>query len=165
MGFEKFDESGAGRGRPAGTEPMISLRKSASIGVNRPALEEYFGDSEGAVMYYDEDENRVGIEPVADKDADEAAYTVSVTDSGGTIAPKAFLERYDLVPEVTTQFDPSWADDDEQSLIVLPLDSPSGTYGSAADDDGDGNDADDSDDTDADGNDDGDGSDADADGE
>ncbi|QZP38443.1 hypothetical protein [Halobaculum magnesiiphilum] len=163
MGFEKFDESGAGRGRPAGTEPMISLRKSASIGVNRPALEEYFGDSEGAVMYYDEDENRVGIEPVADKDADEAAYTVSVTDSGGTIAPKAFLERYDLVPEVTTQFDPSWADDDEQSLIVLPLDSPSGTYGSADDgDDADGNDADDSDDTDADG-DDGDGSDADAD--
>jgi len=148
MGFEKFDESGAGRGRPAGTEPMISLRKSASIGVNRPALEEYFGDDEGAVMYYDEDQNRVGIEPVPDTDADEAAYTVSVTDSGGTIAPKAFLERYDLVPEVTTQFDPEWADDDERSMIVLPLDAPSGTYGSADDADEAEADTDDTDDTD-----------------
>jgi len=127
---------------------MISLRKSASIGVNRPALEEYFGDDEGAVMYYDEDQNRVGIEPVPDTDADEAAYTVSVTDSGGTIAPKAFLERYDLVPEVTTQFDPEWADDDERSMIVLPLDAPSGTYGSADDADEAEADTDDTDDTD-----------------
>lgn len=137
MAFEKFDESGAGRGRPPGTEPMISLRKSASIGVNRAALEEYFGDDEGAVMYYDEEDDQIGIEPVEDKDADDAAYTVSVTDSGGTIAPKAFLERYDLIPDVTTQFDPRWDDDDEE-LIVLDLDDPTGTYGSAdeeADDD------------------------------
>ncbi|WP_435063669.1 hypothetical protein [Halobaculum sp. EA56] len=133
MGFEKFDESGAGRGRPAGTEPMISIRKSGSIGVNRAALEEFFGDDTGAVMYFDEEENRVGIEPVADKEADDAAYTVSVTDSGGTIAPKAFLERYDLVPEVTTQYDPEWDDEDDQSLIVLDLDDPSGTYGSPDD--------------------------------
>jgi hypothetical protein len=40
-------------------------------------------------MYSDEDANQVGIEPVADTDADEAAYTVSKSDSGGTIAPKA----------------------------------------------------------------------------
>ncbi|WP_277552333.1 hypothetical protein [Halobaculum limi] len=131
MAFEKFDESGAGRGRPAGTEPMISLRKSASIGINRAALEEFFAENEGAVMYYDEDKNRIGIEPVADKDADEAAYTVSITDAGGTIAPKAFLERYGLVPEVTTQFDPEW--DDDESLVVLDLDNPSGTYGTPDD--------------------------------
>ena len=131
MAFEKFDESGAGRGRPTGTEPMISLRRSASIGVNRAAVEQFFEDDEGAVMYYDEDENRIGIEPVADKDADEAAYTVSITDSGGTIAPKAFLERYDLVPKITTQFDPEWDDEDDRSLVVLNLDDPTGTYGSS----------------------------------
>jgi hypothetical protein len=83
-------------------------------------------------MYYDEDANQVGIEPVADKDADEAAYTVSKTDSGGTIAPKAFLERYDLIPEVTTQYDPEWNDD--ESLVVLDLDEPKKTYGSPDDD-------------------------------
>jgi len=131
MGFEKFDEAGSGRGRPAGTEPMISIRKSGSIGVNQAALETFFEDDDGAVMYYDEDANQVGIEPVADKDADDAAYTVSKTDSGGTIAPKAFLERYDLIPEVTTQYDPEWNDD--ESLVVLDLDEPKKTYGSPDD--------------------------------
>lgn len=53
----------------------------------------YFNESDGAGMYYDKAENQVGIEPVADKDADDAAYTIIKTDSGGTVAPKAFLER------------------------------------------------------------------------
>lgn len=134
MGFSKFEEAGSGRGRPAGTEPMISIRKSGSIGVNSAALEEYFEEADGAVMYYDEEKNRIGIEPVADKDADEAAYTVSKTESGGTIAPQAFLERYDLLPDVTTQYDPEWDEDEE--LVVLDLDDPSGTYGSADDSEG-----------------------------
>jgi len=107
---------------------MISIRKSGSIGVNQAAIEEFFEDDDGAVMYYDEDANQVGIEPVADKDADDAAYTVSKSDFGGTIAPKAFLERYDLIPEVTTQYDPEWNDD--ESLVVLDLDEPKKTYGS-----------------------------------
>ena len=84
-------------------------------------------------MYYNEDANQVGIEPVADKDADEAAYTVSKTDSGGTIAPKAFPERYDLIPEVTTQYDPTR--DDDGTLVVLNLDAPKKTYGSPDDED------------------------------
>jgi len=126
MGFEKFDDTG--RGRPAGTDPKISLRKSGSIGVNQSALEEYFEDDDGAVLYYDEEENRVGIEPVADKDADEAAYTVSKTDSGGTIAGQAFLERSDLQPDITTQYVPEW--DDERGFVVIDLDEPAKTYGS-----------------------------------
>jgi hypothetical protein len=129
MGFEKFDESGRGRGRPPGTEKMVSIRKSGSIGLNRPVVEEYFEDNDGAVMYYDEAENQVGIEPVADKDADEAAYTVSKTESGATIAPQAFLETYDLIPDVTTQYDPGW--DDDENLLIIDLDGPMDTYGTA----------------------------------
>lgn len=127
MPLEKFDESGTGRGRPEGTDPMISLRKSKSVGVNRTALEEYFDEMDAAVMYYDEEENVVGIEPVEDKDSDEAAYTVSKSDSGGTIAPQAFLERYDLTPEVTTQYTPEWDDDD--GMILIDVDNPKRKYG------------------------------------
>lgn len=132
MGFEKFDEAGRGRGRPPGTDPMVSIRKSGSIGLNQPVVEEYFADDDGAVMYYDEASNEVGIEPVADKDADEAAYTVSKTDSGATIAPQAFLETYDLIPDVTTQYDPEW--DDDEGLLVIDLDEPKKTYGNADED-------------------------------
>ncbi len=131
MGFEKFDETGRGRGRPAGTDPKISLRKSGSIGVNQAAVEEYFAEDDGAVLYFDGEENRVGIEPVEDSDADEAAYTVSKTDSGGTIAGQAFLEEYDLLPDITTQYVPEW--DDEDGLVTVDLDEPAKTYGSADD--------------------------------
>jgi len=129
MGFEKFDETGSGRGRPAGTNPKISLRKSGSIGVNQAAIDEYFESDDGAVMYYDADAHRVGIEPVTDKDADDAAYTVSKTKSGGTIAAQAFLERYDIRPDITTQYSPEW--DDDESLLTIDLNDPLKTYGSA----------------------------------
>ncbi|GAB6878816.1 hypothetical protein JCM17823_10900 [Halorubrum gandharaense] len=132
MGFEKFEESGSGRGRPAGTDPMISLRKSGSIGINKAALDEFVGDSGGAIMYYDADASRIGIELVADKDEDEAAYSITKSDSGGTIAPKAFLRKYDLIPDVTTQYEPT----EEDGMVVLDLDEPIGTHGSADDGDG-----------------------------
>lgn len=128
MTFKKFDETGRGRGRPPGADPMISLRKSGSIGINGAAISAYFPDEDGAIMYYNEDEHQIGIEPVADSDVEEAAYTVSKTDAGGTIAPRAFLETYDLVPEITTQYEPIW--DDDRLLVVLDLDDPIGTYGS-----------------------------------
>lgn len=128
MGFEKFEETARGRGRPAGTDPMISIRKSGSLGINETALEEYFNDDEAVVLYYDDESNRVGIEPVADKGADDAAYTISKTNSGGAVTPKAFLEQYELIPEVTTQYEPEWDDDEE--LIVIDLDDPIGTHGS-----------------------------------
>jgi len=133
MAFEKYEEGGRGRGRPRNTEPIISLRKSGSIGVNQAAIDEYFEADDGAVLYYDAEEHRIGIEPVADKDADDAAYTVSKTDSGGTIAAKSFLERYDLRPEVTTQYDPEW--DDDVGLLTVDLDADGKTYGSPDDED------------------------------
>lgn len=125
--IEKFDEAGSGRGRPTGADPKVSLRKSGSIGVNQAAIEEHFADDDGAVMYYDEDADRIGIKPVADKDADEAAYTVSKTDSGGTIAAQAFLEAYDLKPDVTTQYNPERNDDED--LLSAEVDDPLKTYG------------------------------------
>lgn len=132
MGFEKFEDAGRGRGRPAGVEPMISLRKSGSIGINAAAVEAFFDTAGGAVMYYHEAANQIGIEPVADPDAEEAAYTVSKAESGATIAPRAFLEEYGLIPNVTTQFAPSL--DDERGLIVVDLGEPTGTYGAADED-------------------------------
>jgi len=129
MGFEKFEGVGSKRGRPLGADPMVSLRKSGNIGINRAALEAYFADDDGAIMYYDGDNARIGIEPVADSDADAAAYSVTKTDSGGTIVPKTFLEEYDLVPKVTTQYEP----DRDEDLIVVDLDDPIGTHGSPDD--------------------------------
>jgi len=130
MGFEKFEGTGSGRGGGE-TEPMISVRKSGSIGINSAALEEYFEGYDAAVMYYDEDENRLGIERVEDKDSDEHAYTVSKSDSGGSITPSAFLNRNQLTPEITKQYRPETHKVNQNlELVALDLDEPIGTYGS-----------------------------------
>lgn len=134
MGFEKFE--GGGQGRGGSTEPKISLRKSGSIGINKAALEEYFEDAEGAVMYYDEDENRVGIEPVDDADQEDT-YTISRSNDTGAITPSAFLNRHNLVPEITTQYRPSTHTVNQNlELVVFEVGEDSddfvGTYGSPA---------------------------------
>lgn len=106
MTFEKFESTGSGRG--GSTEPKISIRKSGSLGINNAALEEFFSeDTEAVVMYFDEDENRVGMEQVEDKDEDDAAYTLTRSDSGGSVTPTAFLRRNQLIPERTEQYKPS----------------------------------------------------------
>ena len=131
MSFQKFE--GGTRGRSS-AGPMISIRKSGSIGINHAAMDEYFEDVDAAVMYFDEDENRVGIERVDDPDQ-EGAYTISRTNDTGTITPSAFLTRYDLVPEVTTQFRPEVIDSDGTELVTIDLDEAIGTYGSPDEED------------------------------
>lgn len=112
---------------------MISLRKSGSIGINRLAMEEHFEDVHGAIMYYDEDDNRVGIERRDDPD-DDAAYTISRTNETGSIVPIAFLREYDLIPEVTTQYEPKVETINQNlELVTFDLDEPIGTYGSPDD--------------------------------
>lgn len=129
MAFEKFE--GGGRGRPSGVSTAkISLRKSGSIGINAKALEEDFDGAGAVVCYYDEDDNQVALRPVASKDADEAAYTVSENESGATVTPGAFLNEYDLVPDITTHYAPEAGSIGGEDAVIFDLDDPIGTYGS-----------------------------------
>jgi len=133
MPFEKFEGTGSGAGATV-TEPRISLRKSGSIGINNVALDEYFDGYDAAVMYFDEAENQVGLEPVEDKESAEHAYTVNKTESGGAVTASSFLRGNDLVPNITTRYSPEQQTvDDDLELITIDLDNPMGTYGEPAD--------------------------------
>lgn len=96
---------------------MISLRQSESIGINSKAVPEYFEDSTGAILYYNEDDNQIGIQP-ADKD-DPDAYSLQYGSEGrsASINASSFLKQYDLVPEQTTRYDAHW--NEEQQLIYI----------------------------------------------
>lgn len=128
MGFEKLKKAGRGGGN---TEPMISLRQSGSIGINREALDEFFEGAEGIVLHYDSEENKLGLEPVEDVDEDEDAYTLSRSDSGGSVTPSAKLKEHDLVPEeVSKQYRPELVETDEvEELVVIDVDDHFRTYG------------------------------------
>ena len=115
MGFEKF-EKGSFRGTG---QPQVTLRKSGTIGISKMAVEEYLPDSNGAVLYYDDEANRIGIEPVS-VDNDPDAYQISFNEGSATINGSSFMKRFDLVPEETTAYEPKWDDDTE--MIVVELD-------------------------------------------
>ncbi len=121
MSFEEFqprDVSGS-------DEPVISLRKSGSFGINEPCIEEYFEDAEGIKLFYDKENNRVGFKG-QDENTSES-YVLTESASGGTVTAYAFINRYQLKPKVTTRFEPEY--DDDEGIVIIDLDNPIGTYG------------------------------------
>lgn len=125
MPYVKYNK-GTGRGT---NEPRISLRRSNTIGINGPAVAEYFADVDGVVLYFDEDAGRVGFEP-ADADADDA-YTLVENNNAdsATVNATGFMTDNGLTPEQTTHYAAQWDDDEE--LVYVDLDDPVKTYGSA----------------------------------
>ena len=128
MTFEKVQKRGQGGST---NEPLISLRKSGGIGVNSAATEKYLSDVEFIHLYYDEENDKIGIKPV--DEADENTYKVNMTESSAGITPSSFMKQYDLVPDVTTRYEVEWDDDEE--MLVADLTVNAGTYGSADDED------------------------------
>lgn len=117
MGFEKF-EKGTFRGA---SEPKVTIRQSGTIGISKPAMVEYFDENPGAVLYFDEDSNQIGIEP-SDLDEDPDAYKINASQGSGSIQATSFLKRYQLVPDETTAYDIEW--DDTLGFLVVKLDQP-----------------------------------------
>ena len=130
MAFEKVQKTGQGGST---NEPLISLRKSGGIGINSAATEEYLSEAEFIHLYYDDENNKIGIKPVDEQD--ENTYKVNMTESSAGITPSSFMKRHDLVPDVTTRYEVEW--DDDEDMLVADLTAEAGTYGSADDEDDD----------------------------
>jgi hypothetical protein len=121
MSFEEFqprDVSGS-------DEPVISLRKSGSFGINQACIDEYFEDAEGIKLYYDKENNRVGLEGREENTSE--TYVLTESASGGTVTAYAFINRYQLKPKVTTRYKAE--EDEDNGFVVIDLDEPIGTYG------------------------------------
>lgn len=113
---------------------MLSLRKSASIGINNRALDQFFEDAEHVEIFYDEEENKLGLKPLEEETDD--SYTLSVTDSGGAVTPMSFLKGKQLVPDITTRYRPETQKiNDSTELVVVDLDEEHSTYGEPASED------------------------------
>ena len=133
MALEKFTPTG---GRAGSNQPMISMRKSAGIGINQKAMDEFFEDAEAAEMYYDEETNEVGIKPIEER-SDPSHYTLTRSESGGSITPQSFFNTHGLVPttdegeSVTKRYEPYWNDNNQ--IVMIDLDQPIGQYGKPGD--------------------------------
>ena len=130
MSLEKFTPTG---GRAGANEPLISMRKSGGIGINQKALDEYFENAEAVELYYDEESNEVGLKPIEEK-SESSHYTLTRTESSGSVTPKAFINQHGLIPTtdegepVTKRYDPYWNGNNQ--IVLIDMDEPEGQYGS-----------------------------------
>jgi hypothetical protein len=128
MPFEKVE-----RGSQAGGQAKISMRQSGSIGINSVALSEYFEDTEYAEVYWDEENQKLGIHATGEET--DSSFKISRSGSGGSITPSSFLKTNNLIPETTIQYTPSVKEHDGMELVVVDLSEEGIEYGSGSDED------------------------------
>lgn len=124
------EPQGGSRGRTG--SPMISIRKSGSIGINASAMDKYFEDAENLKLTYDEENNNLGFT------VDSDGLSLSENNSSGVLNPTSFLKEHRLMVDITTQYkpevddNPEWEDEDAEAdkVVYIDLDNPLGTYGS-----------------------------------
>lgn len=117
-------------------DAKISLRKSGTVGFNEALIQEFFVDVDNVEIYFDADNNKIGFKAI--NEPTKSSYKISEQSSGGTVGCTAFLKRHDLVPAVTTRYEPSTQKiNDDVELIVIDLDDELDTYGSQTNSDDD----------------------------
>ena len=114
MAFKKFE--GGRRSTPA-----ITLRMSGEIAFNKGAREAYLNGEMHAVLFYDDEENKIGIEPVVDENA-EGARPIRMKDSpGATISAKVFFDAFNIPYSSEKRTLAGDAISIEEQMIVLQL--------------------------------------------
>jgi hypothetical protein len=115
MAFEEFQGK-----RSHGGEPAVSISKSGNFILNSKVVSTYFSDKKYAKLYWDEQQRKIGIKPVASKDT--ASYSVNFSPRGGvaSFSGTAFLKAHGIPYTETRSIDASW--DEKEGLLVLKVD-------------------------------------------
>jgi hypothetical protein len=113
MPFEKFTKTGRVY------IPKASIWSRGQIGLNQGAIEKFnLDDFNFAVLYYDHDEKKIGIQFTNEKG--EGAIKLTKRKGGGTsISANAFLGYYDIEHATTKKYDVAL--DEESGFFVIQL--------------------------------------------
>lgn len=113
MAFIKFTETGRS------FSPKASLNPRGYLSFNEGACRRYnIEEADHAFLYYDADEQRIGIE-LAKGEQKEGALNIRKRQTGATLGAKAFLDFFDIPIKNTTLFDV--IQDNESGLLVIDL--------------------------------------------
>jgi hypothetical protein len=121
MAFEEFQ-----RKRSRVGEPAISISKFGNFIINSTVVANYFdgGGKKYVKLYWDEAERKIGIKPMASKDASTYAINfgpISPTGGGvGSFSGTAFLKAHGIKYDETKSFDAVW--NQKEGLLVLKMD-------------------------------------------
>ena len=111
MAFEKFTRVGRGY------KPKVSVTRSGLLGFNQGAVKHFELDKyDWAILYYDSDGGRIGIELTNDKN-EEGVCKLRKRPSGADVSARSFFEYYRINYSETNRHDAEW-DEDEDKLVV-----------------------------------------------
>lgn len=115
MGFVKYTKTGSRLGLP-----KISIWTRGQIGFNNAAMAEHGVTSyKYAVVYYDEDENRIGI-TLTDDDKEEGISKLVHRKGGGvSFSAMSFLKSYKIDYTKTKRYDFEY--DNENKMFIINL--------------------------------------------
>lgn len=104
-----------------GGKKYVTIRQGEAIGPNSTVVEEHLSDSGAVQLYYHEDQNQVGIEPISEYDpTDDRLYKINPDSSGSvTINARAFMKHHDIQHDQTVRYTPEW--DEDFGLLVVDL--------------------------------------------
>ena len=118
MAFVKFIKTGSRIG-----SPRVSIWTRGQIGFNKGASLTYKIDSyEYAVLYYDEDTNRMGIQLTDDEKAEGISKLVHRKDGGLSFSAISFLRTFGIDFKITRQYDIEY--DDGNDMYIIDLNNP-----------------------------------------
>jgi hypothetical protein len=115
MVFQKFTKTGT-----RGYTPKVSIWQRGQIGFNQGAARKLnLGEYEFAILFYDSDTRRIGVNFTNDGN-EEGAIKLSTRSSGGaSLSARAFLDFYGIDHSDTKKYDISF--DEENKLYVIQL--------------------------------------------
>jgi hypothetical protein len=113
MAFEKFTQTARSY------RAKVSIRPNGTLGFNSGAVQKFGLDKAAfAILYYDKERNRIGIQPVANE-AEEGANKINKGKTGAWLAARRFLDYYEINTEEKSRHNATW--DEREGMIIVDL--------------------------------------------
>jgi hypothetical protein len=115
MAFQRFTRTGT-----RGYTPKASIWSRGQIGFNQGAAKKLkLGDYEYAILFYDADTRKIGINFTNDESEEGATKLSKRVAGGASISAKAFLDFYGIEHPETKKYDIDF--DEDNKLYVIQL--------------------------------------------
>ena len=115
MIFEEFVPKKA----PPTKDPVITILKQGSFGINGSAAERFFKGAEHVVLLYDKEGKRIGFRPVQEPASNSYPVRRSAKGNSTSISGQKFLRHYEIDHSETRRYPCEWLE--KERLVVVQL--------------------------------------------
>lgn len=117
MGYMKFTKQ-----RRPSDDTKITLLKWGQLGISRSCTDKYFKGYKFALLYFDEAQRKIGIQPTNEASNDACNIRFIKKGTLATISIIQFLNHFEIDHEQSVVYNATW--NDEAKLVEISLKQP-----------------------------------------